>query len=146
MVFLEYSLSYSLLGNNSNKEMGLRRRGSTGHYKITSVGGEQVQAFIPHPLPPDPPVDLSNARQRLLERATLALGRLDSITLLLPDPNIFLYAYVRREAVLSSQIEGTQSSLADLLLFELEEAALIVASATPAVHVVDRRSQRTEKM
>jgi len=102
--------------------MGLRRRGSTGHYKITSVGGEQVQAFIPHPLPPDPPVDLSNARQRLLERATLALGRLDSITLLLPDPNIFLYAYVRREAVLSSQIEGTQSSLADLLLFELEEA------------------------
>ena len=105
-----------------NKEMGLRRRGSTGHYKITSVGGEQVQAFIPHPLPPDPPVDLFNARQRLLERATLALGRLDSITLLLPDPNIFLYAYVRREAVLSSQIEGTQSSLADLLLFELEEA------------------------
>ena len=67
-------------------------------------------------------MDLSNARQRLLERATLALGRLDSITLLLPDPNIFLYAYVRREAVLSSQIEGTQSSLADLLLFELEEA------------------------
>ena len=98
------------------------RRGSTGHYKITSVGGEQVQAFIPHPLPPDPPVALSNARQRLLERATLALGRLDSITLLLPEPNIFLYAYVRREAVLSSQIEGTQSSLADLLLFELEEA------------------------
>ena len=86
------------------------------------MGGEQVQAFIPHLLPPDPPVDLSNARQRLLERATLALGRLDSIMLLLPDPNIFLYAYVRREAVLSSQIEGTQSSLADLLLFELEEA------------------------
>ena len=82
------------------------RRGSTGQYKITSVGGEQVQAFIPHPLPPNPPVALSNARQRLLERATLALGRLDSITLLLPDPNIFLYAYVRREAVLSSQIEG----------------------------------------
>src|SRR5215510_10982628 len=85
------------------------RRGSTGHYKITSVGGEQVQAFIPHPLPPEPPVALSNARQRLLERATLALGRLDSITLLLPEPNIFLYAYVRREAVLSCQIEGTQS-------------------------------------
>jgi len=57
-----------------------------------------------------------------MERAILALGRLDSITLLLPDPNIFLYAYVRREAVLSSQIEGTQSSLSDLLLFELEEA------------------------
>lgn len=98
------------------------QRGSTGCYEITSIGGERVRAFIPQALPPDLPMDLSHARQRLLERATLALGRLDSITLLLPDPNIFLYAYVRREAVLSSQIEGTQSSLADLLLFELEEA------------------------
>ena len=52
----------------------------------------------------------------------MALGRLDSVTLLLPDPNLFLYAYVRREAVLSSQIEGTQSSLAQLLLFEIEQA------------------------
>jgi Fic family protein len=98
------------------------RRGFTGNYETISVGGEHVRAFIPHPLPPEPPLDLSNSRQRLLERATLALGRLDSITLLLPDPNLFLYAYVRREAVLSSQIEGTQSSLSDLLLFELEEA------------------------
>ncbi|MEX5217458.1 MAG: Fic family protein [Nitrospira sp.] len=98
------------------------QRGVTGEYEVTTAGEEQVRAFIPHPLPPDPPLDLSNARQRLLERATLAVGRLDSITLLLPEPNIFLYAYVRREAVLSSQIEGTQSSLADLLLFELEEA------------------------
>jgi Fic family protein len=61
-------------------------------------------------------------RQRALERATLALGRLDSISTLLPDPHLFLYSYVRREAVLSSQIEGTQSSLSDLLLFELEGA------------------------
>ena len=98
------------------------QRGITGRYEVTGIGGEQVKAFVPHPLPPNPPLDLSNGRQRLLERATLALGRLDSITLLLPDPNLFLYAYVRREAVLSSQIEGTQSSLADLLLFELEEA------------------------
>jgi len=98
------------------------QRGITGGYEITSAGGEQVRAFIPHQLPPHPPVDFSNTRQRLVERTTLALGRLDSITLLLPDPNLFLYAYVRREAVLSSQIEGTQSSLADLLLFELEEA------------------------
>ncbi len=98
------------------------QRGITGEYQITNVGGEQVRAFIPAPLPPQPSIDLGDARQRFLERATLALGRLDSITLLLPDPNLFLYAYVRREAVLSSQIEGTQSSLADLLLFELEEA------------------------
>ena len=94
----------------------------TGRHETTFVGGEQIQAFIPNPLPPDPPLDLSGVRQRLMERASLALGRLDSITLLLPDPNVFLYAYVRREAVLSSQIEGTQSSLSDLLLFELEEA------------------------
>src|SRR5882672_4921274 len=98
------------------------QRGSTGCYEITSVVGERVRAFIPQALPPDPPMALANARQRLLERATLALGRLDSITLLLPDPQLFLYAYIRREAVLSSQIEGTQSSLSDLLLFELEEA------------------------
>jgi Fic family protein len=97
-------------------------RGITGRYEVTRVGGEEVRAFVPAPLPPLPPLDLSGARQRLLERATLSLGRLDSITTLLPDPQLFLYAYVRREAVLSSQIEGTQSSLSDLLLFELEEA------------------------
>jgi len=59
----------------------MTRRGNTGSYEVTTVGGEQVQAFIPKPLPPDPPVALANSRQRLLERATLALGRLDNITL-----------------------------------------------------------------
>ena len=98
------------------------KRKVTGSYVTANVAGEQIRAFIPHPLPPNPSLELNDQRQRLLERATLALGRLDSITLLLPDPDLFLYAYVRREAVLSSQIEGTQSSLAQLLLFELEEA------------------------
>lgn len=98
------------------------RRGITGEYRTSVVGGEPIRAFVPHLLPPLPPLDLTGERLRLLERATLALGRLDSITLLLPDPELFLYAYVRREAVLSSQIEGTQSSLSDLLLFELPEA------------------------
>ncbi len=98
-------------------------RGITGHYEEISTTGELFRAFIPASLPPDPPLEFTAARQRLLEDAHLALGRLDSITLLLPEPNIFLYAYVRREAVLSSQIEGTQSSLSDLLLFELESAA-----------------------
>jgi len=97
------------------------KRGMTGSYEITEIAGETIRAFLPKPLPPDPPLELNDQRQRLLERATLALGRLDSVTLLLPDPHLFLYAYVRREAVLSSQIEGTQSSLAQLLLFELEE-------------------------
>jgi len=99
------------------------KRGITGEYRVvTVVGGETVRAFVPRPLPPEPPLEFTPQRQRLLERSTLALGRLDSISLLLPDPDIFLYAYVRREALLSSQIEGTQSSLSDLLLFELEEA------------------------
>jgi len=98
------------------------KRGLTGEYRITVVGGETIRAFVPKSLPPNPPLQFTPQRQRLLERATLALGRLDSITLLLPDPDIFLYAYIRREALLSSQIEGTQSSLSDLLLFELKEA------------------------
>lgn len=97
------------------------KRGKTGSYEEKSIAGEGVRAFIPLPLPPNPPLELTRQRQKLLERATLALGRLDSITLLLPDANLFLYSYVRREAVLSSQIEGTQSSLEQLLLFELEE-------------------------
>ena len=98
------------------------RRKSTGHYETSVAGGENVRAFVPDPLPPNPPLDLSGGRQRLLEKATLALGRLDSVCTLLPDSQLFLYSYVRREAVLSSQIEGTQSSLNDLLLFEMEEA------------------------
>lgn len=97
-------------------------RGLTGRYEISQFEGEQVQAFIPSPLPPTPPLDLTGARQILLEQALLALGRLDSVATLLPDPHLFLYAYVRKEALLSSQIEGTQSSLSELLMFELEAA------------------------
>lgn len=98
------------------------RRGLTGSYETSQIAGETIRAFVPHPLPPTPPLQLTEQRLQVLERATLALGRLDSVTLLLPERDLFLYAYVRREAVLSSQIEGTQSSLAQLLLFELEEA------------------------
>lgn len=97
-------------------------RGPQGHYEETSVAGETVRAFVPSALPPSPPIDLGGERQHLHERALLACGRLDGLSALLPDPDLFLYAYVRREALLSSQIEGTQSSLSDLLLFEMEEA------------------------
>ncbi|MAW61401.1 MAG: cell filamentation protein Fic [Planctomycetes bacterium] len=95
------------------------KRGDTGIYTTTAVGGEQVRAFIPAPLPPKPSIDLQ-AIQAPLEAATLALGRLDALTLaaLLPETGLFLYYAVRKEAVLSSQIEGTQSSLSELLLFE----------------------------
>jgi Fic family protein len=98
------------------------KRGFTGDYEVATTAGEAVKAFVPHPLPPQPPLDLSGVRQQLLEKALLACGRLDGVAGLLPDPDLFLYAYVRREAVLSSQIEGTQSSLSDLMLFELDDA------------------------
>ncbi len=96
-------------------------RRTTGQYKETVIGGEVARAFVPDALPPRPALDLA-VLQTCLERALLALDRLDSLSRMLPDTHIFLYAYVRKEAVLSSQIEGTQSSLSDLLLFELAES------------------------
>jgi Fic family protein len=97
------------------------KRGPTGRLEPQTLRGETVRSFVPHPLPPDPPLVLAGPVQATLERALLAVGRLDSISTLLPDPGLFLYTYVRKEAVLSSQIEGTQSSLSELLLFELEQ-------------------------
>ena len=87
------------------------------YVKSGVVGGESFNSYIPKKLPPEPPIDLSEIYP-LLDKANTALGRLDGISLVLPDPALFLYMYVRKEAVLSSQIEGTQSSLSDLLLFE----------------------------
>ena len=98
------------------------RRGETGRYEVATAGGESVRAFVPAPLPPAPPLAFEGGLERSLEAAVLAVGRLDGVSTLLPDKALFLYAYVRKEAVLSSQIEGTQSSLSDLLLFELNEA------------------------
>jgi Fic family protein len=90
-----------------------------GTYVTTTVTGEAVRAFIPAPLPPNPPLEVGGLYQ-LLDRANQALGRLDGLTTLLPDTKFFLYLYVRKEALLSSQIEGTKSSFSDLLLFENE--------------------------
>ncbi len=95
---------------------------SSGKFEVVSTTGEAVRAFVPMALPPAPALDLGGQRQQRLEAALLACGRLDGIAAMLPDPDLFLYTYVRREAVLSSQIEGTQSSLSDLLLFELDDA------------------------
>src|SRR4051794_15598849 len=95
------------------------KRGLTGHYvPLPSAGGEKARAFVPNPLPPLPPLEVDGEIQELIQNAMLALGRLDGLTAVLPHPDLFLYSYIRREAVLSSQIEGTQSSLSDLLLFE----------------------------
>ena len=96
-------------------------RGPQGHYVTISTVGEKVEAFVPFPLPPDPPIDWTPELRNKFDQALLALGRLDSVSTLLPDTLLFLYMYVRKEAVLSSMIEGTQSSLADLLLFELDQ-------------------------
>ena len=88
-----------------------------GRYVETPAAGEVVRAFVPPALPPDPPIDVLPLLTRL-SAAERALGRLDGITMLLPRHDLFLYMYVRKEAVLSSQIEGTQSTLTDLLRFE----------------------------
>ena len=90
-----------------------------GRFVETPVAGEIVRAFVPPPLPPAPPIDVLALLDRL-SLAERALGRLDGITMLLPRQELFLYMYVRKEAVLSSQIEGTQSTLTDLLRFETE--------------------------
>jgi Fic family protein len=90
-----------------------------GRFIETPVAGEVVRAFVPSPLPPVPPIDVLALLDRL-SLAERALGRLDGITTLLPRQELFLYMYVRKEAVLSSQIEGTQSTLSDLLRFETE--------------------------
>jgi len=93
-----------------------------GQYvKSSVVGGEAYGAYVPPNLPPDPALDMTDIYP-LLDQANTALGRLDGMSMVLPDPALFLYMYVRKEAVLSSQIEGTQSSLSDLLLYESDEA------------------------
>jgi len=99
-----------------------------GRFVVSAVGGETVRAYVPPSLPPVPAVCLDSV-QVLLERANQALGRLDGLASFLPNLSLFIYAYVRKEALLSSQIEGTQSSLSDLLLFENNE--------TPGVPIED---------
>ena len=103
-----------------------------GHYITVSTTGERVQAFVPAALPPEPAIDWSGDLRGRFDAAALALGRLDAAAGLLPDAGLLLYSFVRKEAVLSSQIEGTQSSLADLMLYELDEQ--------PGVPVEDARA------
>lgn len=107
------------------------KRELQGKYVTTTTVGEEVRAFVPAPLPPRPPIEWTPGLRSKFDQALLALGRLDSVSTLLPDTSLFLYMYVRKEAVLSSMIEGTQSSLSDLLLFELDQ--------TPGVPLDDVR-------
>lgn len=95
---------------------------TTGRYERTRVGGEDVAAFVPLALPPaDPPLELSTAQADRLRAAEQALVRLELAGEMVPSLDWFIYAFVRKEAVVSSQIEGTQATLVDLLTFEAHE-------------------------
>ncbi|MEM6455749.1 MAG: Fic family protein [Acidobacteriota bacterium] len=97
-------------------------RRTTGVYSATSIRDQRVSTFRPHPLPPDPPLQLRPEDRNLIEAASRELGRLDALSSMLPDVSLFLYSYVRKEALVSAQIEGTQSSFADLLVHESGDA------------------------
>ena len=95
---------------------------ATGRYERTTVAGEEVAAFIPHGLPPaDPPIVVDAALAERLRAAEQALVRLELAGEMVPSLDWFIYAFVRKEAVLSSQIEGTQATLVDLLTFEAQD-------------------------
>ena len=97
---------------------------ATGRYERSTVGGEEVTAFVPHALPPvDPPVVVAGALAERLRAAEQALVRLELAGEMVPSLDWFIYAFVRKEAVLSSQIEGTQATLVDLLTFEAQGGA-----------------------
>jgi len=91
---------------------GRNRQGRAGHYVRQPTS---YRAFVPRPLPPDPPLLYDAELIQLLSNADRALGRLDAATEFLPNPDHFVAMYVRKEAVLSAQIEGTQASLVDVL-------------------------------
>ncbi len=109
------------------------KRGLQGRYQSATAGGETVRAFVPAPLPPKPPLAWSAPLRARFDQALLALGRLDAMSHLLPDTSLLLDSLVRKEAVLSSMIEGTRSSFTDLLLFELGQEGQVPVTDTREV-------------
>lgn len=105
--------------NDNNDSNDHPHRGRAGTY-VRQIGG--YRAFIPAPLPPNPPIQRDDELLQLLSQADLALGRLDGTSEILPNADLFVAMYVNKEAVLSSQIEGTQASLIDVLAFESDAA------------------------
>jgi hypothetical protein len=110
-----------------------------GTYVLKTFKDESFRAYVPPPLPPDPPLALQRLLP-LLEQANQALGRLDGLASILPDPSLFIYLYVRKEAVLSSQIEGTQSSFSDLMLFESAETPSVPLKMFRTFQIMWQRS------
>ena len=101
------------------------RRGLQGRYVTISTAGEKIQAFVPAPLPPRPPIEWTPELRGKFDQALLALGRLDSVSTLLPDTSLFLHMYVRQEAVLSSKIEGTHVTIGEVLETPDQVAAVL---------------------
>jgi Fic family protein len=97
------------------------KRSLQGRYIVTAVAGDRVSAFVPAPLPPRPAIDWSPHLRGQFDAAVLALGQLEGAAGRLPNPSLLLHSFVRKEAVLSSMIEGTRSTLTDLLTYELDE-------------------------
>lgn len=111
---------------------------TTGLYRTTDLGGEQVRAFVPFPLPPErPPLLIDDPMRVLLDRAQSAIGRLDVAGKMVPSANWFLYGFVRKEAVISSQIEGTQATLRDVLHFEATRQSLLPEDVEDVCNYVD---------
>lgn len=108
-----------VLSLHSTEKPELKRK--TGHFVTRADVRGSYEAYVPLPLPPDPPLEMDSELETLRDKANRALGRLDGIIDILPDTGLFIYQYVRKEALLSSQIEGTQSSMSDLFMFEFDE-------------------------
>ena len=125
-------------------------RGELGRRERAAAGNERFEAFIPAPLPPDPPIQLSGETPRILEKALVALGRLDSIAdsamALFHIPYLFIHPYIRKEATLSSRIEGTQSSISELYLFELEAQRNPVDDVIETVNYATALERGLERM
>src|SRR5205823_12769343 len=114
---------------------------TTGRYESVTAGGENVDAFVPFELPPmRPALVIDTKLERRLGQAEQALVRLDLAGEMVPSLDWFIYAFVRKEAVLSSQIEGTQATLVDLLTFEAEESARPDADVEEVCNYLDALS------
>ncbi len=119
----------------------------TGTYKTWKAGGETIEAFIPLPLPPkNPPLVIDGPFAAKLHETTAALGRLQTASTMVPSPNWFLYGYVRKEAVVSSQIEGTESTLEDVVVFELNRQATDIADVTEVCNYIDALNYARDQM
>ena len=107
---------------------------------------EGYSAFVPAPLPPDPPLNLDGRAINLLSKADRALGRLDGVTSILPNPDLFVAMFVKQEAVLSSQIEGTQSTLEDVLQFEADMEADLPKDINEVVNYVNAMNHGLKRL